>query len=165
MGVGKSTIGKLLAVRLQLPFVDSDRLLEVSAGADIPWIFDLEGEEGFRRREGELLQQLCTGEPQIVATGGGIVLLAQNRQRLCANGVVVYLHATLEPLVARTAKSHNRPLLQVADPRARIKKLLEEREGFYREVADLICETDDSTPRQTANKIAEQLLGSMLHKP
>lgn len=164
MGVGKSTIGKLLAVRLQLPFVDSDRLLEANAGADIPWIFDIEGEEGFRRRESALLKELCKGAPRVIATGGGIILMEQNRRWLCASGRVVYLHASLEPLLERTAKSNNRPLLQVADPRERIKKLLEERESLYRQVADLICETDNSTPRQTVNKIADQLQGGVLCK-
>ena len=162
MGAGKSTIGKLLAAQLGLPFADSDKVLEERTGADIPWIFDVEGEEGFRRREHAVLHDLCKGEPQVIATGGGIVLLPENRQLLIANGLVVYLCASLDQLVERTSKNSNRPLLQVADPRAKLLEILAQREALYREVADLVCDTDDCTPKQAAQLVADQLLASAL---
>jgi shikimate kinase len=157
MGAGKSTIGKLLAAQLRLPFADSDKVIEERTGADIPWIFDVEGEAGFRRRESEVLRQLCEGSPQVVATGGGIVLLEENRRQLQGSGFVVYLRAGLEQLLERTAKSSNRPLLQVADPRARIEELLRERDPLYAEVADIVCDTDHCTPKQAAFLVVERL--------
>jgi len=162
MGAGKSTIGKLLAAQLGLPFADSDKVLEERTGADIPWIFDVEGEQGFRRREHAVLEDLCVGEPQVIATGGGIVLLPENRQLLIANGLVVYLCASLDQLVERTSKNSNRPLLQVADPREKLREIIVQREPLYREVADLVCDTDDCTPKQAAQLVADQLLASAL---
>ena len=162
MGAGKSTIGKLLAAQLGLPFADSDKVLEERTGADIPWIFDVEGESGFRKREHAILRDLCSGEPQVIATGGGIVLLPENRQLLVAHGLVVYLCASLDQLVERTSKNSNRPLLQVADPRAKLLEILEQREPLYREVADIICDTDNCTPKQAAQLVADQLLVSVL---
>ncbi|WP_237059544.1 shikimate kinase AroK [Microbulbifer sediminum] len=157
MGAGKSTIGKLLAAELQLPFADSDRVLEERTGADIPWIFDVEGEEGFRRRESDVLRELASGPVQVVATGGGIVLAEENRRQLRKHGLVVYLQASVDQLLERTSKNSNRPLLQVPDPRARIEELLRERDPLYREVADIICDTDHCTPRQAALKVAARL--------
>jgi shikimate kinase len=157
MGAGKSTIGKLLAAELRLPFADSDKVLEDRTGADIPWIFDVEGEAGFRRRESEVLQDLCTGPVQVVATGGGIVLLEENRRYLKTHGLVVYLQASIEQLLERTSKNSNRPLLNVKDPRARIVELVNERDPLYREVADITCDTDNCTPRQAALLVVEQL--------
>ncbi|WP_217631443.1 shikimate kinase AroK [Microbulbifer yueqingensis] len=157
MGAGKSTIGKMLAAELQLPFADSDKVLEERTGADIPWIFDVEGEEGFRRRESDVLRDLCTGPVRVVATGGGIVLAAENRRLLRKHGLVVYLQASIEQLLERTSKNANRPLLQVPDPRARIIELVRERDPLYREVADIVCDTDDCTPRQAAHRVAVQL--------
>lgn len=157
MGAGKSTIGKLLAEQLQLPFADSDKVLEARTGADIPWIFDVEGEAGFRRRESEVLADLCKGPVQVVATGGGIVLLEENRRQLKKYGLVVYLQASIDQLLERTSKNVNRPLLQVADPRTRIAELFEQRDPLYREVADIVCDTDDCTPRQAAQLVAERL--------
>ncbi|WP_346840222.1 shikimate kinase [Microbulbifer sp. SAOS-129_SWC] len=158
MGAGKSTIGKLLAAELQLPFADSDKVLEERTGADIPWIFDVEGEAGFRRRESDVLEDLCRSPAQVVATGGGIVLLEENRRLLKeSSGLVVYLQASVEQLVERTAKNTNRPLLNVADPRARIVEILNARDPLYREVADLVCDTDHCTPRQAALLVAERL--------
>ncbi|WP_197409264.1 MULTISPECIES: shikimate kinase AroK [Microbulbifer] len=157
MGAGKSTIGKLLAAQLRLPFADSDKVLEEKTGADIPWIFDVEGEAGFRRRESDTLRQLCEGPVQVIATGGGIVLREENRRLLRKHGLVVYLQASIDQLMERTSKNSNRPLLQVADPRARIIELVEERDPLYREVADLVCETDYCTPKQAAIRVAERL--------
>lgn len=157
MGAGKSTIGKLLAAELKLPFADSDKVLEDRTGADIPWIFDVEGEAGFRRRESEVLRDLCTGPAQVVATGGGIVLSPENRRLLRKHGLVVYLQASVDQLLERTSKNTNRPLLQVADPRARIVELVQERDPLYREVADIVCDTDHCTPKQAALMVAERL--------
>lgn len=157
MGVGKTTIGKLLAAELRLPFVDSDRVLEERTGADIPWIFDVEGEQGFRRRESAVLADLCEDVVQVVATGGGIVLAPENRQLLVSRGIVVYLTADTDLLVARTSKSSNRPLLQVDDPRQTIERLLRERDPLYRDVADLTCDTASASPRQVAQQIARWL--------
>ncbi|MCQ3829189.1 shikimate kinase AroK [Microbulbifer elongatus] len=159
MGAGKSTIGKLLAAQLGLPFADSDKVLEDRTGADIPWIFDVEGEAGFRRRESEVLAELCNGETQVVATGGGIVLMPENRTLLKGQGFVVYLRASLDQLVERTSKNSNRPLLQVEDPRAKLAEILQQREAFYAEVADLVCDTDHCTPKQAAQMVADRLQG------
>ncbi|MEX2961899.1 shikimate kinase AroK [Microbulbifer sp. TYP-18] len=157
MGAGKSTIGKLLATQLRLPFADSDRVLEARTGADIPWIFDVEGEAGFRRRESEVLRELCQGPTQVVATGGGIVLDEQNRRQLRRHGLVIYLQASADQLLKRTAKNTNRPLLQVADPQRRIVELLSQRDPLYREVADIICDTDHCSPRQAVDLVIERL--------
>ncbi len=159
MGAGKSTIGKLLAAQLGLPFADSDKVLEDRTGADIPWIFDVEGEAGFRRRESEVLAELCNGETQVVATGGGIVLMPEDRTLLKGQGFVVYLRASLDQLVERTSKNSNRPLLQVEDPRAKLAEILQQREAFYAEVADLVCDTDHCTPKQAAQMVADRLQG------
>ncbi len=158
MGAGKSTIGKLLAAQLGLPFADSDKVIEDRSGADIPWIFDVEGEAGFRRRERAVLQDLCEGESQVVATGGGIVLMPENRTLLKHHGFVVYLRASLDQLVERTSKNSNRPLLQVADPRAKLQEILQQRERYYDEVADLVCDTDDCTPKQAAQLVVDRLM-------
>nr|WP_081475714.1 shikimate kinase [Microbulbifer agarilyticus] len=157
MGAGKSTIGKLLAAQLGLPFADSDKVLEDRTGADIPWIFDVEGEAGFRRRESEVLRDLCNGEVQVIATGGGIVLKPENRELLKHGGFIVYLRASLDQLVERTSKNSNRPLLQVEDPRAKLAEILEQRGAFYAEVADLVCDTDYCTPKQAAQLVADRL--------
>ncbi|MCW8126686.1 shikimate kinase AroK [Microbulbifer halophilus] len=157
MGAGKSTIGKLLAAELKLPFADSDKVLEDRTGADIPWIFDVEGEAGFRRRESEVLRDLCTGPTRVVATGGGIVLSPENRRQLRKNGLVIYLQASVDQLLERTSKNANRPLLQVADPRSRIIELVEERDPLYREVSDIVVDTDYCTPRQAALMVAERV--------
>ncbi|MDP5208151.1 shikimate kinase [Microbulbifer sp. 2205BS26-8] len=157
MGAGKSTIGKLLAAQLRLPFADTDKVLEERTGADIPWIFDVEGEAGFRRRESDVLEELCCGVCQVIGTGGGIVLLAENRRKLQQCGHVVYLQAGVEQLLERTSKNANRPLLYVPDPRKRIEEILREREPLYREVADVICTTDHLNPKQAAVLVAERL--------
>ncbi|WHI53538.1 shikimate kinase AroK [Microbulbifer sp. MLAF003] len=161
MGAGKSTIGKLLAAQLQLPFADTDKVLEERTGADIPWIFDVEGEAGFRRRESEVLEELCHGECQIIGTGGGIVLLEENRRQLQKYGLVVYLQASVDQLFERTSKNSNRPLLRVPDPRARIEEILHEREPLYREVADVICDTDNLTPKQAVALVVERLQNTL----
>ena len=154
MGVGKTTVGKLLAEEINYRFVDTDREIEARCGADIPWIFDVEGEEGFRQREIKALDELSSSNHIVLATGGGIVLKPENREKLKARGFVVYLTAHLDLLVERTAKDKKRPLLQVDDPRQALKKTLEIRDPLYREVATIIVPTYHQNPRQASKEIA-----------
>lgn len=161
MGAGKSTIGRLLALELRLAFNDTDKVIEDKSGADIPWIFDVEGEAGFRKREAAALAELAESQNLVVATGGGIVLREDNRRCLINSGIVVYLMATVEQLLHRTAKDKNRPLLQVDDPEARIKELLQERDELYRDVADHIVETGLMSPKSVAEKIANLCAGGI----
>ena len=128
MGAGKSTIGRHLAKSLGLEFVDSDHEIERRTGASIPLIFDVEGEAGFRQREKKIIDELSRRDGIVLATGGGVVLDPDNRAWLRERGQVVYLYATVEQLLTRTAKDRNRPLLQTADPRARLQELLEVRD-------------------------------------
>ena len=119
MGAGKSTIGRLLAKELRLPFKDSDKEIELRTGANIPWIFDKEGEPGFRDREQAMIAELCEADGVVLATGGGAVMRDANRAALHAGGRVIYLHASVEQQVGRTARDRNRPLLRTANPRPR----------------------------------------------
>ena len=116
MGAGKSTIGRLLAKELRLPFKDSDKEIEQRTGADIPWIFDVEGEQGFRDREQAMIEELCGHDGVVLATGGGAVLRPANRRALRDGGRVVYLHTSVEQQIERTSRDRNRPLLRSADP-------------------------------------------------
>lgn len=154
MGVGKTTVGRLLADELGYTFVDTDREIEARCGADIPWIFDVEGEEGFRQREIKALAELSKRKNIVLATGGGIILKPENREQLKLHGFVVYLTAQLDLLVERTGKDKKRPLLQVDDPRRALQKTLEVRDPLYREVATVIVPTDRQNPRQAAKEIA-----------
>ncbi len=155
MGAGKSTIGRLVAGLLNLPFYDSDRVIEERTGADIPWIFDVEGEAGFRQRETAVLADMLQGETMVLATGGGIVIRNENRQMLKEQGFVVYLTASLTQLVERTYKDKKRPLLQVDDPEAKIRELIALRDPLYREVAHLSVKTDRRSPRAVAQEVAQ----------
>jgi len=158
MGAGKSTIGRLLASQLGLPFLDSDRVIEERTGADIPWIFDVEGEEGFRQRESAVLGDLLGAEAVVLATGGGIVLKDINRQRMqLADGVVFYLSASIEQLLERTSKDKKRPLLQVDDPEMKIRELLKQRDPLYIEVSDYVIKTDRRSPKAVVQEIISQL--------
>lgn len=160
MGAGKSTIGRLLAQRLGVDFFDTDHVIEQRTGADIPWIFDVEGESGFREREGAVLSELAQKSGAVIATGGGIVKLKRNRQLLAGCGNVVYLTASIDQLVERTYKDKKRPLLQVDDPRAKIVELFEARDPLYREVATHIMVTDGRSPKLVVQSILE-LLGEV----
>ncbi len=142
MGAGKSTVGRYLASRLAFHFVDTDHLIEERAGADIPWIFDVEGEAGFRLRETAILDSLKGLHRHVIATGGGIVVRPENHSRLAGLGKVVYLTASIDQLLARTSKDKKRPLLQVADPRARLEELMRQRDALYRQLADYVLQTD-----------------------
>lgn len=158
MGAGKTSVGKLLAQQLDLEFLDADRELEARCGADIPWIFDIEGETGFRHREQEIIADLCQRKGILLATGGGAVLREENRIQLRNAGVVVYLSASARQILERVSKDTNRPLLQVEDPAAAIQSILQEREPLYRQVADLVvCSSDHESPASMAQKIRSQL--------
>ena len=155
MGAGKSTIGKLLASRLQYGFADTDHLIEERTGADIPWIFDVEGESGFRNREENVLAELCSRDKYVIATGGGIVEREKNRRLLEKNDNVFYLTASIELLMARTFKDKKRPLLQVSDPKSKMIELLEYRDPLFRQVSSHVIVTDGMAPKAVAHKIAE----------
>lgn len=141
MGAGKTTIGKRLSKATGWEFVDLDQFIEATTGVSVATIFEIEGEAGFRQREALALQQQGARGPAVVATGGGVVLDPMNRARMSANGVVAYLHAEPELLYARTRHDKSRPLLQVADPLARIRTLVERRDPLYREIADIVVES------------------------
>ena len=141
MGAGTTTIGRGLARMLGRDFLDLDHEIESRCGVRIIHIFDIEGEEGFRRRECSVLEQCSSQADLVLATGGGAVLAAENRRVLKARGVVIYLRATPEELYSRVARDRNRPLLQTADPQARIRDLLAQREPLYEEVADIVFDT------------------------
>ncbi|MBX9712365.1 MAG: shikimate kinase AroK [Pseudomonadaceae bacterium] len=157
MGAGKSTIGRLLAKELRLPFKDSDKEIEQRTGADIPWIFDVEGEQGFREREQAVIVDLCGADGLVLATGGGAVLREENRRALRAGGRVVYLHATVEQQIDRTSRDRNRPLLRTADPARVLSDLMAIRDPLYREIADVVIETDERPPRMVVLEIIERL--------
>ena len=157
MGAGKSTIGRQLAKELGWDFVDSDHEIEARTGASIPLIFDVEGEAGFRLREKKVIDELTRRERIVLATGGGVVLDPENRAHLAARGTVVYLSATADQLFARTAKDRNRPLLQIADPRAKLESLLEIRDPLYREIADLVVDTGKRSVRTAEREILAKM--------
>ena len=157
MGAGKTTIGTKLAEALNKRFIDSDKEIEQKTGANIPLIFELEGEEGFRKRESEVLQELTNEKDIVLATGGGAILREENRRYLAQRGVVIYLRAPLEQLLHRTAKDKNRPLLQTGNPQKTLAKILETRECYYREVADIVYETDKKTIKEIIKDIIKQL--------
>ncbi|MCF5383348.1 shikimate kinase AroK [Pseudomonas syringae] len=157
MGAGKSTIGRLLAKELRLPFKDSDKEIELRTGANIPWIFDKEGEPGFRDREQAMIAELCAADGVVLATGGGAGLRSVKRHARRAGGRVVYLHASIEQQVGRTARDRNRPLLRTADPARVLSELLAIRDPFYREIADIVIETDERPPRMVVLEILARL--------
>lgn len=157
MGVGKSTIGRLLASELDLPFFDTDKVIEERTGADIPWIFDMEGEDGFRVRETNVLADLCEREGAVIATGGGIVTRAENHALMQKNGTVVYLKASIDQLTERTSRDKRRPLLQVDNPREKISQILHEREPSYLSVANFSVNTDRHGPKSAVQEILQEL--------
>jgi len=157
MGVGKTTVGRALARALGRPFHDSDKEIEAQTGVDIPTIFEFEGEAGFRDREATMIERLSARHDIVLATGGGAVLRAENRRHLAARGMVVFLNASLNELLRRTRRDRNRPLLQTADPRARLEQILRERTPIYRELADLELTTDGRRGKQIVPRICRLL--------
>ncbi len=158
MGAGKSTIGRHLAQQLHMEFFDSDTVIEERTGADISWVFDVEGEEGFRVREEAVINDLTQEQGIVMATGGGSVLSRESRNRLSARGIVVYLETTIEKQLARTQRDKKRPLLQTDDsPREVLDALAAERNPLYEEVADYTVRTDDQSAKVVANQIIKML--------
>lgn len=160
MGAGKSTIGKQLAKELKLEFFDADQEIEARTGANIAWIFDVEGEEGFRKREAAVIDELSQCQGIVLATGGGAILNADNRNRLAARGTVVYLYTTVEQQMRRTARDKRRPLLQTQTPETPesvLRELMAFRDPLYREVADVVVATDGKTVRAVAIEVIRML--------
>ncbi len=157
MGAGKSTIGRMLARELGFHFVDSDRLIEERCGANIPWIFDVEGEEGFRQREAAMLAELAEREEVVVATGGGAVLKPENHASLKREALVVYLKTSIEQQVERTRRDRNRPLLQNDDPEAVLRQLFAVRDPLYSELADVVMFTDRKSPRLVVRQLINRI--------
>ena len=153
MGAGNTTVGRHLAELLGREFLDSDHEIERKTGASIPWIFDKEGEVGFRERETAVIDELTERSALVLATGGGAVTQAANRQFLKQRGIVVYLYTPVEIQLQRTYRDKNRPLLQVENPEQKLQELLEIRDPLYREVAHYIIETNQGAARDLAQKI------------
>ncbi len=153
MGAGKTTIGKQLARHLGLAFADTDSEIERRTGADIPWIFDVEGEQGFRDREEQVVADMTQLNDIVLATGGGVVMRPGNRSHLAQRGFVVYLHATIREQLRRTARDRKRPLLQSGKPETVLKELMAVRDPLYREIADYVIDTDGSSPRTVAQRL------------
>ena len=157
MGAGKSTIGRQLSKQLDLPFHDSDHEIETRTGVDIPLIFDLEGEAGFRKRESVVIDELTQLPGIVLATGGGAILDPANREHLGNRGKVIYLHASVNQQLKRTRMDRNRPLLRTEDPRARLEELMAIRDPLYREIASVVIDTDGMRVRDVVKKILEML--------
>ena len=157
MGAGKSAVGRQLARLLHLDFMDSDEEIESRTGVDIPFIFEKEGEAGFRKREAKVIEDLTQKDGVVLATGGGAVMDPQNRNHLGARGFVIYLHTSVDQQLARTRKGRDRPLLANDDPRTVLETLMATRDPLYREIADLTVETDGRKVRAVANEILERL--------
>ena len=158
MGVGKTTVGRQLAGLLHRPFIDVDAEIESRCGADIPWIFDMEGEQGFRERESKVLSDIVANNPSsVIATGGGVVLSKKNRQLLQTCGQVIYLSASKEQLYERMRRDKSRPLLQVEDREKVIAELLEVRDPLYREVADIVFSAEGGSSAKVAKVLLEEL--------
>jgi len=157
MGAGKSTVGRMLAKRLGKTFFDSDHEIEKRCGVKIPTIFEMEGEEGFRKRESAVIKDLTQLQDIVLATGGGSVLLSENRTYLHENGYVVYLRANPHELWVRTRNDKGRPLLNTADPQKKLKELFEIRDPLYTSIAHQTVETGKPNVNQLTNKLVMQL--------
>lgn len=157
MGAGKSTIGRLLARELDYCFFDSDRLIEERTGANIPWIFDVEGEEGFRLRETHMLEELTQLERVVVATGGGAVMREENRALLQEQALVIYLKTSVRQQFERTRRDRNRPLLQQKDPRGVLENLFRTRDPIYQSLADIVMTTDRKSPRLVVRQLMNRM--------
>lgn len=157
MGAGKSTIGRLLSQELHTEFFDSDKVVEERCGTNIPWIFDMEGEEGFRERETQVIDDLTQANNIVLATGGGAVLKPCNREYLSQRGIVVYLRASVQQQLARTSKDKNRPLLQQKDKRQVLTQLFKERDPLYTSIADITIETDQRNPKRVIHELKKRI--------
>ena len=162
MGAGKTTVGRHLADLLDRDFLDSDHEIERKTGATIPWIFEKEGEPGFRFRETAVIDELTSKNNLVVATGGGAVTQPENREYLHQRGIVIYLYTPVELQLQRTYRDKNRPLLQVENPEQKLKDLLQLRDPFYREVAHYIIETNQGAARDLAQSILQLIISKEL---
>ncbi len=160
MGSGKTTVGRALAKRLGMRFIDSDHEIEFRTGASISWIFEIEGEDSFRKREAEAIRDLTERKGVVLATGGGAVINPENRRYLKERGTVVYLRASVNNVLQRTMHDKNRPLLQTEDPRKKMEELSQQREPLYSEVADIVIDTG----RQNVHAMVQTILGKMSGK-
>ncbi len=158
MGAGKTTVGRQLARKLGRRFVDADHEIEDRMGVRIPTIFEIEGEAGFRRRESETIEALTQETGLVLATGGGTVLDPANRRRLSESGLVIYLRVLPLVLYERTRHDRNRPLLQVADPLARLEELFVQRDPLYREVADIVVDTANGGITSLMRRIEQEIV-------
>lgn len=166
MAVGKSSIGRQLAEVIHYQFVDTDHEIEDRSGADISWIFDVEGEAGFRKRETQVLKELSTLSQTVIATGGGAILAEENRDIMAQTGVVIYLQASLDTLMARTQKDKKRPLLQRGDREAILANMLVKRGPLYESIAHHSIKTESRGIRQSLFELKEWLSrGSRSHSP
>jgi 3-dehydroquinate synthase len=157
MGAGKTTVGRLLARKLGKRFIDSDHEIEARTGASIPWIFEIEGEPSFRRREADVIRELTSQSGIVLATGGGAILDPETRQFLKSRGTVIYLRASVNSILLRTSHDKNRPLLQTADPRKKIEELARQREPLYQEVADIVVDTGRTSVQVLVQSVLHQL--------
>ncbi|MGF1642420.1 MAG: shikimate kinase AroK [Thiotrichales bacterium] len=153
MGAGKTTLGRMIAEELGYTFIDSDRVIEARTGVDIPTIFDFEGEAGFRDREARVIEDLTLMNNVVLATGGGAILRPENRKLLHERGFVVYLRVSVAAQLVRTARDKNRPLLQTANPEAKLQTLAATRTPLYESIAHLTVDTDHSRTRTLKNRI------------
>ncbi len=157
MGAGKTTVGKGLATKLGKAFFDSDSVIEERTGVDIGYIFELEGEEGFRKREMKIIEELTAKSGIVLATGGGSILAPENRNFLAARGVVVYLECTLEQQYERTIRDKNRPLLKTDDPKKKLEEIFAIREPLYKATADTIVPSSQRNVRRTTTIILDEI--------
>ena len=157
MGAGKTTVGRRLAELRGLQFADSDHEVEQRTGVDIAFIFEKEGEAGFRKRERAVIADLTAGQGLVLATGGGAILDGENRQHLAGRGFVVYLRASIEHQLRRTGRTDSRPLLQNGDPRETLERLFAVRDPLYREIADLTLDADGANARNLAQDISRRI--------
>ncbi len=160
MGSGKSTVGRMVAQKLGLDFVDLDEYLEAKAGRTISSIFDELGEPYFRELEGRIVQEVSSWEKKVVSCGGGVVEREANMLALKKKGLVTYLSTSLDELYSRLIQSHDRPLLKVANPRKRLEEIYQRRRPLYEKYADLVVETERKSPYVVAEEMLEKLKGA-----
>ena len=157
MGAGKTTLGRALAQRLRMRFVDTDRIMVERTGVPVTTIFEIEGEDGFRKRESAVLAEAAESDAQVIATGGGAILSRENREIMRRRGTVIYLRAQVDALWERTRHDTTRPLLATPDPRATLASLLEKRDPLYREAAHLVVDTGAQSAATLVNRVMSAL--------
>ena len=160
MGSGKTPVGRILASNLKMSFADTDDEIEQRSGASVSWIFDVEGEAGFRNREEQIVEEITKRKDIVVSTGGGVVLRKKNRETLSNRGFVVYLRASIEELVGRMAGDKKRPLLQVDDPLEKIRQIVLERDPLYLETADFVFEAHGLSSKSAAHRITINIINA-----